>query len=281
MTAQSLILLVLKASIVLSVFAIGLDARFVDATFLLRRPRLLVRSALAMNVVMPLVAAAMAWRFDLSEAVEVSLVALAVSPVPPILPKKQIKAHGESAYAIGLMVGAAAVAVVFVPLAVELLGLTFATPIHMNPWPIAELVLATVLAPLAAGTLAGRLAPGLASRFARPVALIASIALAAGFLAVLLTAWSSIVALAGSGALLAIAAFVLIGLAVGHVFGGPDPHDRTVLALAAATRHPGVALAIGSANFPGQKDVLPVLLLYLVAGAVLAIPYVMWRKRAT
>ncbi len=151
----------------------------------------------------------------------------------------------------------------------------------MNPWPIAELVLATVLAPLAAGMLAGRLAPGLASRFARPVALIASIALAAGFLAVLLTARPAIVALAGSGALLAIAAFVLIGLAVGHVFGGPDPHDRTVLALAAATRHPGVALAIGSANFPGQKDVLPVLLLYLVAGAVLAIPYVMWRKRAT
>ncbi len=279
MTLQSLILLTLKASIVLSVFAIGLEARLADAATLLRRPGLLVRSVLAMNVVMPLVAAAMALRFDLPEAVEVSLVALAVSPVPPILPKKQIKALGESSYAIGLMVGAAAVAVVFVPLAIELLGLTFPTPLHITPWPIAELVLATVLAPLAAGMLAARLAPELASRFARPVALIASLALALGFLAVLVTAWPSIVALAGSGALRAIAAFVLIGLAVGHVFGGPAPHDRTVLALAAATRHPGVALAIGSASFPGQKAVLPVLLLYIVAGAVLAIPYGMWRKR--
>src|SRR5208337_3227377 len=117
---------------------------------------------------------------------------------------------------------AAAVAVVFVPLAVELLGLTFKTPVHISPWPIAKLVLATVLAPLAAGMLAGR--------FARPVALIASLALAVAFLAVLLTAWPSIVALAGSGALRAIAAFVLIGLAVGHFCGGPDPHHRTVLA---------------------------------------------------
>ena len=89
MTLQSLILLALKASIVLSVFAIGLEFRFADATTLLRRPRLLVRSALAMNVVMPVVAAAMAWAFDLPEAVEISLVALAVSPVPPILPRSR------------------------------------------------------------------------------------------------------------------------------------------------------------------------------------------------
>ncbi len=279
MTLQSLILLALKASIVLSVFAIGLESRFIDTVSLLRRPGLLVRSMLAMNVVMPLVAAAMAWAFDLPEAVEVSLVALAVSPVPPILPKKQINAHGEASYAIGLQVAIAALAALFIPLAVELLGLTFQRPLHISPWPIASLVLATVLAPLVAGILVRRLAPALAARFARPAAHIASIVLALGFLAVLVTAWPSILALIGTGALAAVAAFVLIGLLVGHVFGGSDPHDRTVLALAAATRHPGVALAIGSASFPGQKEVLPAILLYLVAGAVLTIPYVMWRKR--
>ncbi len=72
-----------------------------------------------------------------------------------------------------------------------------------------------------------------------------------------------------------------IGLAVGHWLGGPDPNDRTVLALAAASRHPGVALAISSANFPGDEAVLPALLLYLLAATVLAIPYVKWRKRAS
>jgi BASS family bile acid:Na+ symporter len=281
MTAQTLILLALKASIVLSVFAIGLVSRVDDTLFLLRRPGLLLRSVVAINVVMPLVAAAMAWRFNLPQAVEVALVALAVSPVPPLLPRKQIKARGESSYAIGLLVMAALIAILFVPVAVELVGLAFQLPVHMTPWPIAKLVFATVLAPLLVGILVRRLAPGLAARFATPVERIANIVLVLCCLAVLMTAWPAIVAFVGTGALWAIAAFVGVGLAVGHGLGGTDPHDRTVLALAAATRHPGVALAIASANFPGDKAILPAFLLYLIFGAILAIPYVMWRRRVT
>ncbi len=281
MTAQTLILLALKASIVLSVFAIGLVSRVDDTLFLLRRPGLLLRSVVAINVVMPLVAAAMAWRFNLPQAVEVALVALAVSPVPPLLPRKQIKARGESSYAIGLLVMAALIAILFVPVAVELVGLAFQLPVHMTPWPIAKLVFATVLAPLLVGILVRRLAPGLAARFATPVERIANIVLVLCCLAVLMTAWPAIIAFVGTGALWAIAAFVGVGLAVGHGLGGTDPHDRTVLALAAATRHPGVALAIASANFPGDKAILPAFLLYLIFGAILAIPYVMWRRRVT
>ena len=281
MTAQTLIFLALKASIVLSVFAIGLASRVEDTLFLFRRPGLLMRSVLAINVAMPLVAAAMAWRFDLPQAVEVALVALAVSPVPPLLPKKQIKARGEPSYAIGLLVVAALIAILFVPVAVELVGLAFQLPVHMTAWPIARLVFVTVLAPLLAGILVRRLAPDLAARFARPAERIANIVLMLCVVAVLATAWPAIIAFVGTGALWAVAAFVGVGLAVGHGLGGPDPHNRTVLALAAATRHPGVALAIASANFPGDKTILPAFLLYLIFGAILAIPYVMWRKRTT
>lgn len=280
MTAQTLILVALKASIVLSVFAIGLASQVEDTLFLIRRPGLLLRSVLAINVVMPLMAAAMARTFDLPQAIEVALVALAVSPVPPLLPKKQIKARGEPSYAIGLLVVAAFIAILFVPIAVEGLGLVFRLPVHMNPWPIARLVVVTVLAPVLAGIVVRRLAPDLAARLARPVGRIANIVLMLCVVAVLATAWPAIVAFIGTGALWAIAAFVGVGLAVGHLLGGPDPHNRTVLALAAATRHPGVALAIASANFPGDKAILPAFLLYLVFGAILAIPYVMWRKRA-
>ena len=281
MTAQSLILLALKASIVLSVFAIGLVSRVDDTLFLLRRPKLLLRSVVAINVVMPIVAAAMAWIFDLPEAVEMSLVALAVSPVPPVLPRKQVKAHGEPSYAIGLLVGAALVAILFVPVAVELVGLVFQLPVQMSPWPVAKLVFATALAPLLAGVIVRRLMPALAAQFARPVGHIANIVLVLCFLAVLVTALPAIADLFGSGAFWAVAGFIAIGLAVGHGLGGPDPQNRTVLALATATRHPGVAMAITSANFPGYREVLPAFLLYLLVGAVLAIPYVMWRKRTT
>ena len=84
-------------------------------------------------------------------------------------------------------------------------------------------------------------------------------------------------ALVGNFTLLGIAAFVVVGLAVGQLLGGPDEEDRTVLALATATRHPAIAIAIGHAIAPGQKTVAAAALLFLLAATALAVPYVKWR----
>ncbi len=67
---------------------------------------------------------------------------------------------------------------------------------------------------------------------------------------------------------------------VGHGLGGPDPEHESVLGLATASRHPGIALAIASANYPLERfgSVVP---LYLVINAIVAIPYVSWQKRKT
>ena len=57
------------------------------------------------------------------------------------------------------------------------------------------------------------------------------------------------VSIVREGTLSAIVAIVIIaicGLAVGHFLGGPDEDDRTVLAFATVSRHPGVAMAVGS-----------------------------------
>jgi bile acid:Na+ symporter, BASS family len=83
----------------------------------------------------------------------------------------------------------------------------------------------------------------------------------------------------GNGTLLVLAVFAAVGLAVGHWLGGSNPDHRTVLALATSARHPAVALAIAGANFEQQRAVLGVLVLYLVIGTVVSLPYVMWRKR--
>jgi len=49
-----------------------------------------------------------------------------------------------------------------------------------------------------------------------------------------------------------------------------------VLALATATRHPGIALAITTANFPNDTLVVPALILYLVVCTIVTIPYLRW-----
>jgi BASS family bile acid:Na+ symporter len=86
-------------------------------------------------------------------------------------------------------------------------------------------------------------------------------------------------ALIGNGRVLAILAFVVIGLGAGQMLGGPDAEDRTVLALATACRHPGVALAITSTNFPEEKLMTGAVLLYLLVSAIVSFPYLKWRWR--
>jgi bile acid:Na+ symporter, BASS family len=104
-----------------------------------------------MHVIMPLIAVALAEVFDLHPAVKIALVALALSPVPPVLPKKEIKSGGTSAYAFGLLVTTGLFAILFVPLALHVIGRLFAVPVHVSAGQVALVVLGTVLAPLGAG----------------------------------------------------------------------------------------------------------------------------------
>src|SRR5262245_16160574 len=125
MSLAQLIPLVLQISIALIVFCVALQATQGDITYLLRRPSLLVRSLLAMNVVMPILAALIAGLFHLRPGLEVALILLAVSPVPPILPRKEAAAGGNVSYGIGLLAVSAVVAVVSVPLSVTVIGRLF------------------------------------------------------------------------------------------------------------------------------------------------------------
>ena len=85
----------------------------------------------------------------------------------------------------------------------------------------------------------------------------------------------------GHGVLVVLALFTLVGVAIGHFLGGPNPDDRTVLALATGIRHPGLAMAIASVNFPDQKvAVLAVVVCHVIVGLILSIPYLIWRKRS-
>ena len=88
-------------SLAVLVFGSGLAARFGDVTALLRRPGLLARSLIAVLVVAPVLAVALVRVFDLNREVAIALVALAVSPLPPLLPSRGAKAGGRADYGLG------------------------------------------------------------------------------------------------------------------------------------------------------------------------------------
>ncbi len=144
---------------------------------------------------------------------------------------------------------------------------------------MALVVLITVLAPLACGIGVRYIVHALAERIAQAVLLIGMLLLVICVVPVLLGKWHEIFSLFGNGTLLAMALFALVGLAVGHLLGGPEPGDRVVLALATATRHPGVALAIVTGSSPGATDIPAAVLLYVLVRFLVAVPYLMWQKR--
>jgi len=281
MSLQTLILFVLKASILLNVFAIGLKAGVHDATYMFRRPGKLAKALLAMNILMPLFAVAFVLAFHLKHAVEVALVALAVSPVPPILPRKLRKAGATESDTIGLLVAVGILAIVFVPAAMEILERVFHVPLRMTFASVAGLVFITIILPLALGIAVHTLAPVPAERLVNPIAKIASIALLLSAVVILFSGAPAIWELTGNGTLVAIAAFVLVGLLIGHFVGGPKPENRTGLALATASRHPGIAIALAVANFPEEKLAISAVLLYLLVNILVSIPYHILTKRKT
>jgi BASS family bile acid:Na+ symporter len=269
----------MKSSIFLNVFAIGLEASTSEAAYLFRRPGELVRAFLAVNVLMPLFAVILALVLNLNPAVEIALVALAISPVPPLIPRKVAKATSSGSYAIGLLIALGALAVVFVPIALEILEQVFKVPLRMSSGSIAALVFMTILLPIGFGVAVRELLPNLAERLARPVSQIAGIGLLACLVVILISAAPAIWGLIGNGTLVALAAFVLVGVAIGHFLGGPEPEDRAALAISTASRHPGIAAAVATANFPDQKLVTAAVLLYLLVNALVLTPYQSWIKR--
>ena len=266
-------------SMMLLVLALGLRSAPGDARYLLARPSLLVRSLLAMNVVMPLLVLWLVMTFDLRPPVKIALFALSISPVPPFLPGKQLKLPASQGYTYGLFAATALFAIVLVPLTMTWIGGRVSAGVPVSAAKVLSIVAMTVLIPLAVGIVVRHFAPGPAARVAPVADKLGSVLLIVAFIPVLIVQWPAIRSLLGDGTLLAIVAFTALGLAVGHLLGGPQPEDRSVLALASASRHPAVALAIGAASFPEQKLVPAAVLLALIVGILASAPYTAWRKR--
>jgi bile acid:Na+ symporter, BASS family len=269
----------LLASVFLTVFAIGLAAHLDDVTYLLRHPRHLVRSLVSMFVIMPVICVSVALLTNLPPAIKVALVALAISPVPPFLPGKQLMAGGHRAYVVGLLSLAALVSVMFVPVVTSLFGQWFHHPADATPATVAKIVLMTILVPLLLGVVLDHRMPSFAAKAAKPVARVGLLLLIVCIVPAIVRLWPLISSFIGDGTVLKLALVALLGTAVGHLLGGPDSFDRRVLALSTSARHPGVAITVATTMYQHGKLALGAVLLYVLVVMIVTVPYVLWSKR--
>jgi BASS family bile acid:Na+ symporter len=228
-----------------------------------------------MYLVVPLVALLVARSLELPVPVEVAILVLAISAGAPLLPRKLIHL-GRDAYVFSLVVTSSLLAIVTVPA-----WLTVLAPLHgrsadLTPADVAAVVVPSFLAPLALGMLVRWLAPTFSERLADRLLAVVGVIFTLCALALLITNFQLLLA-AGWTAILILAGLSLCALAIGHVLGGPDPEDRTALAVCCATRHIGLAVLVAAA-VPGPRTAVLVAA-YIVASAVVSIPYVQWRRR--
>jgi BASS family bile acid:Na+ symporter len=279
MSIVDLITLTLKISILLTLFGFALQVSVHDVTSLFHHPARLLRAIFAMNVVMPVLAVLLALQLNLRPEIEFIIVAFALSPMPPFLPRTQVKAGGDTAHVAGLLTASSLCAVVVIPVAMLLIEALLSRPPVVPVGRVAVVVLTSVLGPLLTGLAMHHLVPQLAVRLVKPVTALGMLLLAASGLAIAAGSFRAMISMTGDGTVVAIAAMVATGLVVGTILGGPKADDRTVLALATAARHPGVALAVTSANFADQKTLLNATLLYLIVSVLMTTPFALWRGR--
>jgi BASS family bile acid:Na+ symporter len=281
MDLQELIKLCLQASVIISVYALGLEATPKDLMYVLQRPPLLVRAVLAMFVIMPVVAIVLVKLLELPHGLEVTLVALAISPIPPLLPKRQSKGGGHSSYALGLMVCMALLSLVMIPLWMQILGAIFGQSFSAHLGAVALLVLKMIVGPILIGMAVRALMPEAAGRMLRPAILLAGWLLPLVGLIVVFAMHHALLAALSQGAWIPLLAFIFIGIVVGHVLGGPDVDSRLVLAVSTASRHPGIAFAIAAFNFPQDRGVPALIALYLLVSMIATVLYMKWLAKRT
>ena len=270
------LLLTLKLAVGLLIFAIGLGSTLQDLTYLWRRPGLMIRSLLAMYIIVPAIAFAMVKVLDLPPAVTAALLVLAVSAGAPLLPRK-LSSFGDDAYVFSLTVTSSLLAVVLVPTWVALLSRHFHVSTELPPAVVAAAIAKSFLLPLAIGMIVrAAWLKDRGDRIADRLIRLGGLAMTIAGVLLLVLHWD-ILPKMGWRAMSTLVALMLAALVTGHLLGGPEEDGRTALGIACATRHVGVAVLVAT-SFPGpQTSVL--IAAYVVAAAAVSIPYLRWRRR--
>lgn len=275
-------LAVIQAGAVVSIFAYmfsrGLSARPRDLGYFGKRPGLLFRSLLSVDVLVPLIAMSVVVLVRPARATAIGLLILASSPAAPLGLKKIAKAGGSHEYAVSLHVALASLAIITTPITLALLSIATGLPLESSPLAVAGQVGIAILVPIVAGMITRWLFPALAGHLVRPLEALSNIVLIMVVAIILLSTYHLLLAF-DVRSYIAIALMIAGALAAGHWLASGQPEEQTTLALESATRNIGLSLLIASAYAPLEKA-LPVLIPYLVASTVVGLIYVRYRKAA-
>jgi len=268
----------ITGAVILQVFAVGTQTT-ISNVFTCLRQRTLIRIVLAMFVGVPMLAVVIVKSIGAPQAVNVTLGALAMSAAAPLLPRKLFNVGVDPAFAGSLGAVMTLLAIPLIPLIATAFGLAFSRDVQVPLTSVVTTLMTTFLVPFAFGmALHAVLGSTFAVRVGGWAATVGIVVLMVLGALLLFAVRTSLLQMLSEG-WLSVMLFARGSLLIGHLLGGPEPGEQTALALAAVTRHPGLAALLATTNFP-QLQIIPALLAVVLGYTIVGIPYFVWRKRS-
>src|SRR5437773_12296799 len=216
---QKLVPVCMLVFVLSSMLAMGFGLTVGEIVAPLRNVRRVVMSLLANFLLVPLVALALAALLRLDQPLGVGLLLLGSAAGAPFLPKLAQLAKWNLAFAVGLMVLLMVITVGYLPLVLP----AFLPGVSINPTKIARSLFFLMLVPLAVALAVNARFPSVAARTTPLLNRIANLSLIALVLLLVITNIKHVLAVFGTGGILAGLLFIAVAFAVGWWLGGPTP----------------------------------------------------------
>jgi bile acid:Na+ symporter, BASS family len=248
------------AFVLSSMLAMGLGLRVSDIVAPLRNWRLVILALLANFVVMPFAALILARTLRLEESMGIGLLLLGMAAGAPFLPKLAQISKGNLAFAVGLMVLLMVITVGYFPVVLPLL----LPGVSVNPGQIARSLVLLMLLPLGSALAVKANRPGLAATIKPFFDKTSNLSLIALMALQTLLNVRSVMAVFGTGGILAGVLFLAVGFIVGWALGGAARETRSVLGLGTAQRNIAAALVVANQSFDDPNVVVMVVVIAIL-----------------
>ena len=252
----------LLAFVVGSMLSMGTSLTIKQIGAPLKNTKLVLLALLANFVLAPLLGIVLAKVFQLETDLATGLILVSVVAGAPFLPKLAETAKGDVAFSVGLMVLLMVVSIIYAPIVLPFI----LSGVAVSAWAIAKPLIFMMLIPLAIGLFIKARYPETADHLQPTFGQIANVSLMFMFALLLGLNWDSLIGAFGTMAFIVSIIFVAILFVVAYFMGGSNSGTRSVMGLGTGQRNLGAAMAIASANFASQPDVMVMILVIAVIG---------------
>ncbi len=264
------------AFVVTSMFSLGLAMTVKDILEPFRNLRLIILMVVANFVIMPLGGLLISRILSLEADLQIAVLLVSCVAGAPLTIKASQIARGDMKSAGTLVVLQVVITVISVPFILPLL----IPGIQVDVVAIALPLIVQIFLPLAAGILMNYRYDEEAEMTRPIMGEISNISL--GLMLVLnLGNIGKVLALLGTGSILAVTFVIVLGFVSGYLLGGPNPDTRKVLSIGTGQRNYAAAFVLAGGNFAEQPNVF----LLLLSASLISMILVMllageFRKRA-